>query len=450
MANTYENYVKFVRGTPAAYKKTSKTDDTLYFIYDNDASTGSLYLGEKLIAGTGANALNELSDVKIEGDLQLNDLLVYDGEGSWVVTNLAALIESVPALKETSVYEVSCDAGEDHIAAIELALAGATPVKGSVAIVSEKLTEKVDLTTAYIYNGTAWAALNGNYNAENVYFDEDFTFTTNVGTVTLAASDNGSKTVDAAGKNVREFFASLFAKEQNPATTQPSVSVSTLATRTYEAGTSVSPTWSATLSAGSYTYGPATGVVAKSWSITDTEGNTADTASGTMPPMTITDSTRYKITATATYDAGATPVTNLGNDYAAGQIQAGSKSNSCGEYTGYRCSFYGSKTAAVELNSANIRALTKSNSSTKTLKVTVVEGAKQVVIAVPSGLSVTKVADEGAFGTDIFSEFTKSTVSVGGADATSESIGSYAKDYNVYVYAPATALGANTYTVTVA
>lgn len=80
----------------------------------------------------------------------------------------------------------------------------------------------------------------------------------------------------------------------------------------------------------------------------------------------------------------------------------------------------------------------------------VVEGAKQVVIAVPSGRKVTKVADEGAFGTDIVNNFTIETVSVGGADATAENVGGYAKDYNVYVYAPAAALGANTYTVTVA
>jgi hypothetical protein len=79
-----------------------------------------------------------------------------------------------------------------------------------------------------------------------------------------------------------------------------------------------------------------------------------------------------------------------------------------------------------------------------------VEGAKCVVIAVPEGRKVTKVADEGAFGTDIFSSFTVSTVSIGGADATAEDIGLNAKNYNVYVYNPSTALGANTYTVTIA
>lgn len=104
----------------------------------------------------------------------------------------------------------------------------------------------------------------------------------------------------------------------------------------------------------------------------------------------------------------------------------------------------------MELSSANIRQLTNSNSSNTTLSVEVVEGAKQVIIAVPANRTVTKVADEAAFGTDIFEKFVSSTVSVGGADATADNIGSYPTNYNVYVYAPSAALGANTYTVTLA
>ncbi len=54
-----------------------------------------------------------------------------------------------------------------------------------------------------------------------------------------------------------------------------------------------------------------------------------------------------------------------------------------------------------------------------------------------------KVADKVAFGTDIFSKFELSSISVAGASE------GYDKNYNVYVYNPSTALGANTYTVTV-
>jgi hypothetical protein len=163
-----------------------------------------------------------------------------------------------------------------------------------------------------------------------------------------------------------------------------------------------------------------------------------------------------RVAATAIYNKGAIPVDNLGemvtdaNELLTCQVQAGNKIGYSNYVTGFRYAFYGSSTNAIELNSNKIRNLSKIKSSNNSCSISVVEGAKCVVIAVPEGRKVTKVADEGAFGTDILSSFTVSTVSIGGADATTENIGLNAKDYNVYVYNPSTALGANTYTVTIA
>jgi hypothetical protein len=42
--------------------------------------------------------------------------------------------------------------------------------------------------------------MDGNYNAENVYFDEDLITTSAVGNITLT---NGSATIAAAGKNLK-------------------------------------------------------------------------------------------------------------------------------------------------------------------------------------------------------------------------------------------------------
>jgi hypothetical protein len=42
--------------------------------------------------------------------------------------------------------------------------------------------------------------MDGNYRADNVYFDEDFIFTKPIGTVSIPSS--GNKTVSAAGKNL--------------------------------------------------------------------------------------------------------------------------------------------------------------------------------------------------------------------------------------------------------
>ena len=83
------NYVKFLRGTPAAYERLiEKDNDTLYFISEADAATGLLYLGNQLIAQgsaeSAASALVDLSDVSI-AEAKEQHVLVYDEiEGKWV------------------------------------------------------------------------------------------------------------------------------------------------------------------------------------------------------------------------------------------------------------------------------------------------------------------------------------------------------------------------------
>lgn len=63
------NFVKFVRGTPTAYNNLQqKNPDTLYFITEDNAPSGKLYLGNKLIGGsiTGATSLlNQLMSSQI-------------------------------------------------------------------------------------------------------------------------------------------------------------------------------------------------------------------------------------------------------------------------------------------------------------------------------------------------------------------------------------------------
>jgi hypothetical protein len=76
------NYVKFMRGTTAAYNRlTTIDDDTLYFLSDNDGKEGSLYLGAKLIAGpdvSGATSLGELADVLLTPGIDYDAILMYD------------------------------------------------------------------------------------------------------------------------------------------------------------------------------------------------------------------------------------------------------------------------------------------------------------------------------------------------------------------------------------
>lgn len=368
--------------------------------------------------------------------------LFLRSDGQW-----AEVVSASDAL----VLQAVVTTDQTHEEAIQEAIAasGKTPNAGSIIVLQELIYGEDNFQhTAYVYDGTAWIAMDGNYSAENVYLSTNLTITADVGVQKLEGA--GSKVLDTAGKNLKQVLDLLLAERTLPTKTNPSVSVTSSQTKSYEVGTTVTPSYSATLNPGSYTYGPDTGVEATAWSaIFDTQ--TLTTQSGTFNPIVVTDGYSKKISVTATHTRGSVPKDNLGNaitdsaELSSIQIQSGNKTGTTpAAITGFRYAFYGSKVDAITLNSDNIRALSKSVSTSSSVKVTIVEGAMQVIIAVPAGRKVTKVADEGAFGTDIFSEFRKSTVSVAGASA------GYDKDYNVYVYSPSAALGANTYTVTLA
>ena len=100
-----ENYVKFLRGTPAAYKSLiTKDNDTLYFISETGASTGLLYLGNKLIAGgeiSGATKLSDLTDVLISAGVEGGSLLIYEGE-QWVNKTLEEVFNEIPVMTGAS------------------------------------------------------------------------------------------------------------------------------------------------------------------------------------------------------------------------------------------------------------------------------------------------------------------------------------------------------------
>ena len=256
------------------------------------------------------------------------------------------------------------------------------------------------------------------FDAEKVYFSDDLTTTTAIGNIEL---ENGQATIPAKGKSLKQVWDSIFVKESNPATTDPSVSLTFSQAKAYEVGTMVTPSYSASLNPGSYTYGPDTGVTASAWSVTDTAGNTArTTASGSFPQLTVSDGISYKITAKATHNAGTIPLTNVGNPYSAGQIKAGTKETTSGAVTGYRNTFYGTVTNKNALTSGTIRGLTKSGKALangNTFTVTVPVGALRVVIAYPATLrDVTSIKDVNASSAEIKSGFKKSTLNVEGAE----------------------------------
>ena len=259
-----------------------------------------------------------------------------------------------------------------------------SPKDGDTAIIKRVISGDKFSYTAYVYDG-AWKAMDGNYNAENVYFADNLTYTAPIGVLTVPSS--GSGTIASSGKNVKDVLASILAKEKNPDTIQPSASMSSSNIGAYEAGTNVTINYSISTDPGSYTYGPNTGVTFSGHKATF-NGETVTGASGTFTSVQITDTTNLSITGSVDYSDGAIPVTNLGNTYASGQIEHGTKTLSKGTLTGYRNWFYGYKAGGATidvsaLDSAKIRALTARNGSFPATLDT--NKMQQMFFAIPKG-----------------------------------------------------------------
>lgn len=481
-------YVKFLRGTPVSYNNlATKDEDTLYFVSNPGDTTGKLYIGDKLIAtntsaGEGvAQYLSDLEDVST-ADAQDKEVLAWDATTSlWKPMSITELVESagnftgatateagasgfVPApaagqqnyfLKgdgtwaaisggssvETLIFEVTAQAEQTNLEAINAAVGETELQKGDIAIVKREIGEDTNKFshTAYVYNGTAWAAMDGNYNAEDVYFDKDFILTSSIGSVEI--DETGHATLTAKGKSLKQVLDTLFTSEKQPEiVAQPEVKLTITGGGAYEVGTQVPDiSYSAELEDGAYTYGPEpTGVTASSWSITTNDNDTLTTSTGVIPGIIVDDNTNLTISATCQYTEGSFAKTNTGKDTEI-KIQAGSTtSETIPLVTGYRNTFYGAKNVNVgletgtTLDSALIRGLTASGKTLEVgdaFEIEVPIGTKSVIIAVPAsaGDEITSIVDTQD-GSDLWmaGSFSVDSVSVNGAN------NSNATDYNVY------------------
>ncbi len=285
--------------------------------------------------------------------------------------------------------------------------------------------------------------------ASQVMFSQDLVFTEQFGKY---VPSGGKVTVPANGDSLLDVLLSAFATDSNPSITQPSVNISSSSFKAYEVGTNVTPSYTATLNPGSYQYGPATGITATSWNVVDNaaEPNTLTTASGSFPQMQVVDDTSYSITATASYGAGTIPNTALGQEYADGQIKAGSKSATKGTITGYRNGFYGTTTSQSSgtFESDNIRALTATNKAVTAgtvWNISIPVGARSVIFAYPATIrDATSVLDANGLNAEIKTAFTKIQAQVAGAN------GYNPIEYKVYYTNYANANDTqNTYKVTI-
>ena len=142
------------------------------------------------------------------------------------------------------------------------------------------------------------------------------------------------------------------------------------------------------------------------------------------------------------YAAGANYVTG-----GTAKITAGSCSNTSGSITGVRYSFWNKNSSDVNvsnLTSDTVRGYTKFTGNKLTIS-TVGAGVDNIIIALPSSKTISKVIMPVSNNADVTSEFKliSSTVSVSGAN------GNLPVSYNIYKYRPASLDAASNFEITI-
>ena len=374
-------------------------------------------------------------------DTDLHIFKVGDGTKTWsqIETHFVdfaavekAIEDATKNLHTTDVYQKEIALGGDKAAA----LAGITSsVKGDIAIIKEALQGGKYQYTAYVRGETNWEAMDGNYDAENVYFQKDLTITAPIGVQTIPSS--GSKTLSTTGKNIKQVFDMIVAEEKNPSTTQPTAELNSSNIGSKEVGTNIAIAYSFATTPGSYTYGPDTGVTFSGYEATF-NGETLTGASGTFASIQVTDSTNLSISGKCSSSEGVIPVTNLGNPYEAGKIAAKNYTPSKGKLTGFRGWFYGYYNGGqaiadpAAITSAQLRAFgTKTNFPT-TMNTTQMQ---QMFFAAPKGKVSSVSISNAVNGAPL--TVVKGTCSVEGAN------GYNAVEYDLFYVANAVAEGGN-------
>lgn len=367
-------------------------------------------------------------------------------------------------------------------------------VVGDMGIVRAVINGDVKSHTAYVWNGTAWEAMDGNYDADNVYFDSNLVMTANIGVQSLGSAS--SKDLNTAGKSLKQVLSMILAKEEKPTiTSNPSVTTyikndsnagTSNSNISVEAGTTVTPYWNAAFGAGAYSYGPATGITPTGWEVKGylnssvVSGHEAATKSGNFDAITLAAGDSYKINAKASYNAGPLAYTNLGEEYKAGnalfdetegatsvQIAGGSKSDDSATISAWQQGYYiGTLESNVAITSNILRNVGDGKDVLKNRKVKggnyaavtdlafspTSDKMAKFIIAYPASCDMTKNSNgdyvydkakglQSFFNNSSFEEyfgnFTREIVKVAGADNNLES--THAKDYAVWTWVPASA-----------
>lgn len=373
--------------------------------------TTAEWADSEVVLKTGEMGLEYLPDGNVK-------IKAGDGEHLW-----SALSYIGSDVKSANVFQVELGADDiDDIAAIEAKVAaeGAEKQDGDVAIVKSIFADGKISYTSYVYDSEldvegedsskGWSAMDGNYSATNVFLKNKIEL---AGSFTSVGNYNKGKTINA-GTSLEALLSGMLQQELYPnANDKPNASIS-VSGGSGEVGTEYTvPTATLTIDdVGSYPYGDkATGItfaigdvklcegadpaIATNTKINDAvmaKGSTLKLKASGDKVMYADTAKTYTFSATASYPAGKVPVTNLGNEYAAAQIPAGSVTidDKSATFSGYRYAFAGGSTAAT-VDSAVVRSMTAKKSSktsmdseSEALEFTAAAGATKVFFAYPA------------------------------------------------------------------
>lgn len=346
----------------------------------------------------------EAALARLTGDLSdFYEVRIGTGDKTWSqlgssniripAKNVEGLEQSITSLSTSFNYVGSVDA---------LNALSATANNGDFAVVSSEIATGKVSYTAYRFNSAAkaWQALDGNYDASNVYFNDNMTITYDFGKYTIP--NTGSAVLPCKGKSIAELINDAYAETKNPTKPTPTTGI-TLNAEDVEVGTTVTPTFTTKFDPKTYTYGSTsnkaanstTGVTLKKYTVKYTYNNVENELTGTSATLTGTPivvengtaitggkiSTEYNAAAEGTY----IPLNNIGGQYPSARVTSGTAvaTDGSNKIQGYYPWYSGYKTAATKidvtaLSFATLSSLTKSKTKPSQIAC---DGMQQIFIA---------------------------------------------------------------------
>ena len=368
---------------------------------------------------------------------------------------------------ESKTFQVS---SLDEITDTNLAVGDTAIVKTAIYIDADDESKNKYSYTGYVYNGTDWAAMDGNYNAKNVYFDSDMTMTQTFGKYAVS-STVPNVTIEAEGMSLYELLMDAYSESKDPTKTAPkvtgfNVTGNDATTTSFEVGTTVTPQWVSSFNAGSYTYKSTvskdnisavsgTGVKATAWEVKQGNNVIGTSEDGTAAASfvigdgnntAVSGSVGYSIT--ADYSDGNYALTNLNTLPATDVRITASTTDAATDTLTWVRKMFGAGTAETDVNSAVIRGMKSATASavgsSAPFEFKAVSGDTKVVFAYPKALTTkTPKFEIFTMAWGATEGFVSSEVEVADARGTNED-GSLnnAMTYTVWTYTPAGAFAA--------